>query len=71
MDWPAIYAWLIRPAGFVVASAALFLVSTVAMGSRSYLRNALIGIVLAVIVYYVFDDWLGVRLPAGWLDLPE
>jgi len=67
----AIYAWLIRPAGFVVASAALFLVSTVAMGSRSYLRNALIGIVLAVIVYYVFDDWLGVRLPAGWIDLPE
>jgi putative tricarboxylic transport membrane protein len=79
-DWRAIivmaiglviYAALMKPAGFVVASAVLFVISTVAMGSRSYLRNILIGIVLAVVVYYVFDDWLGVRLPAGWLDLPE
>jgi putative tricarboxylic transport membrane protein len=79
-DWRAIviiavglvfYAALMKPAGFVVASAVLYLLSTFAMGSHRYLRNALIGIVLAVVVYYVFDGWLGVRLPTGWLDLPD
>lgn len=59
------FALLMRPAGFVIASAVLFTISSTAMGSRRHLLNAVIGIVLAAIVFLMFDTWLGVRLPAG------
>jgi len=38
------------------------------MGSRNYLRDIAIAIVLAVVVYYGFTEGLGVRLPAGVLE---
>lgn len=60
-------AVLMRPGGFIVASAALFTISSTAMGSRNVPVNALIGVVLGTIVYFVFDSWLGVRLPSGIL----
>jgi putative tricarboxylic transport membrane protein len=67
------YAILMEFAGFVTASAALFFISALAMGSRSYLRDAAIAIALAVAIFLVFDTWLGVRLPAGvfseWLSM--
>lgn len=75
-DWSAIiimafallcYALLIDTAGFIIASSVLYLISTVSMGSRSYVRNVAIGLVLSTIVFIMFDTWLGVRLPAGWL----
>jgi putative tricarboxylic transport membrane protein len=62
------YAVLMRPAGFIIASTILFTISTWAMGSRAWARNAVIGLVLAVGVYLLFSRWLGVRLPAGWLE---
>lgn len=61
----AAFALLMQPAGFVIASAVLFTISSFAMGAHRHLLNAVIGIVLASIVFLVFDTWLGVRLPAG------
>lgn len=61
----AVFALLMKPAGFIIASAALFTISSTAMGSRKVLHNALIGIVLGTIIYVGFDIWLGVRLPGG------
>jgi putative tricarboxylic transport membrane protein len=61
----AVFAILIEPAGFIIASAALFTISSTAMGSRKIGMNAVIGIVLATIIYVGFDIWLGVRLPGG------
>lgn len=63
-----LYALLINPAGFIVASAVLFFVSAYAMGSRHYLRDAIIGLIVAVAIFVVFDGWLGVRLPDGWFE---
>jgi putative tricarboxylic transport membrane protein len=60
-----VFAILIEPAGFIIASAALFTISSTAMGSRKIGMNAVIGIVLATIIYVGFDIWLGVRLPGG------
>ena len=37
------------------------------MGSRSYVRNLAIGLILSAIVFFMFNNWLGVRLPGGWL----
>lgn len=62
------YAILMGSAGFVIASTALFAISAFAMGSRSYLRDLLFGLVLAATIFLVFDGWLGVRLPDGWFD---
>lgn len=58
-------AVLMRPGGFIVASATLFTISSTAMGSRNVLKNAIIGTILGTIVFFVFDSWLGVRLPIG------
>lgn len=64
----AIFALLIGPAGFIIASAILFAISSTAMGSRRIIANVLIGLILATLIYLVFDTWLGVRLPAGILE---
>ena len=55
--------------GYVFATA-LFLPATAwVLGSRHLLRDTLIGLVVAVVVYVSFTRFLGVRLPAGVLDL--
>lgn len=64
----AVYAFLIERAGFVIASALLFFMAAVVMGSRSFVRDIAIGIILAFATWYVFYEWLGIRLPKGILD---
>lgn len=63
----ALFALLITHAGFVLSSAVLFAVSAFAMGSRRVLPDIAIGVVLGVATFLLFDTWLGVRLPEGWL----
>lgn len=58
---------LIRPAGFVLASTALFWGVAIAFGDRRYLRTPLIGFVLASVVYLAFTRLLDLTLPAGIL----
>ncbi|HEY9266329.1 MAG TPA: tripartite tricarboxylate transporter TctB family protein, partial [Mycobacterium sp.] len=38
------------------------------LGSRHYVRNIVIGAVLAVVSFYAFYSGLGIPLPAGILD---
>jgi putative tricarboxylic transport membrane protein len=73
-DWRAIVAisvglWLqillFESAGFIIASALLFFCVAYAFGSRRYLRDAAIAIVLAVIVYVGFSYGLDLQLPPG------
>ncbi len=63
-----VYLLLIESAGLVIASAALFVVAAFGMGSRRYVRDIAIGILLAAVVYYAFTEYLNVRLPAGLLE---
>jgi putative tricarboxylic transport membrane protein len=63
-----IFAFIVEPLGFTLASAVMFTITSTAMGSRRYLLNALIGLILGVSVFLVFDTWLGVRLPTGILE---
>jgi putative tricarboxylic transport membrane protein len=63
-----IYAIIIKPAGFIIASFVLFSLSSAAMGSRRFVRDAIIGIVMATIAFLVFREWLGIRLPYGVLE---
>ncbi len=61
----AAYLLLIERAGFIIASVALFVITAYGMGSRRYVRDIAIAILLATAVYYGFAEGLGVRLPEG------
>jgi putative tricarboxylic transport membrane protein len=58
---------LMRPAGFVIASALLFVTVARAFGSRRLMRDAAIGLALCVVVHVAFTRGLGLSLPVGVL----
>ena len=74
---PAAFAWvaagllaqmaLIQGAGFPVAAAALFAFTARGFGSARWLRDAVIGLAIGVLVFLFFVRFLNVNLPAGWL----
>ncbi len=63
-----VYVLVLERLGFVLASAILFWGVAFAFGSRSYLRDIVIGVVLSFITYLVFSKLLGLTLPAGVLE---
>lgn len=62
------YMLLIERSGFILASATLFVITAFSMGSRKFVRDIAIGVVIAVAAYIAFSEGLGVRLPQGVLD---
>jgi putative tricarboxylic transport membrane protein len=54
-------------AGFVIAAALLFYCVAWAFGSRRFLRDAVIAVLLAIVVYLGFTRGLDLALPAGVL----
>jgi putative tricarboxylic transport membrane protein len=60
-------ALLIERVGWPISGAILFFGATYALGSRHYVRNAIISIVLSVGSWYLFYAGLGIKLPAGLL----
>jgi len=56
---------LLKTLGFIIVSAALFVVVAVAFGSRSWLRDIATGLILAAVTYVGFTRGLGLQLPAG------
>ncbi len=61
------YLILLEPAGFVIASALLFVGAAFAMGSRKLVRDSAAGVIMAVILYVGFTRGLDLNLPAGIL----
>lgn len=55
--------------GYVVATALFLPVTAWILGSRSPIRDVVVGVGLALVVYIGFTEFLGVRLPAGILGL--
>ncbi len=51
--------------GWIISGTFLFAVSAMAFGSRTHVRNIVIGIVLSSITYVVFDYGLDLDLPTG------
>lgn len=60
-----LHALLLRPAGWPVAGAVLFWGTAAALGSRSWPRDGVVSVALAVLVWLVFARGLGVSLPGG------
>lgn len=59
---------LVNPLGWAIAGALFFAGCATVLGSRHYVRNIVIGAVLAVVSFYAFYSGLGIPLPAGILD---
>ena len=58
---------LLKPLGFIPAGTMLFMAVAFAFGSRRYLRDLLIGLVLTAAAYIGFAHGLGLQLPPGIL----
>ncbi len=58
---------LLKPLGFVPAAIILFMAVTFAFGSRRFLRDGIVAIILAILTYLAFTWLLGLQLPAGIL----
>ena len=54
--------------GWAVSGALLFVGSAWSLGSRTLVRDVIVGFVLSVASWYFFHEGLGVILPAGILD---
>jgi putative tricarboxylic transport membrane protein len=76
-DWPTIAmlaaafvanALLIEPLGWVFSGAILFWGSAFALGSRHYVRDAVIAFALSFGSWYLFALGLGIVLPPGVLE---
>jgi putative tricarboxylic transport membrane protein len=74
MDWPSFgwvsggiiaYGLVIEHLGFIVSSTILFVMVARGFNSRRWLMNAVTGVVLAAIVFAIFNYGLGLTLPTG------
>jgi putative tricarboxylic transport membrane protein len=59
---------LMNPVGWWFSGAVLFWGSAYALGSRHYVRDAVLAFGLSFLTYYVFAVGLGIFLPAGVLQ---
>ncbi|MGH2382601.1 MAG: tripartite tricarboxylate transporter TctB family protein [Candidatus Limnocylindria bacterium] len=55
--------------GYVIATGLFLPVTARVLGSRSPIRDLVIGFVVAIVLYIGFTEYLGVRLPPGLLGL--
>jgi putative tricarboxylic transport membrane protein len=55
--------------GYIPATATFLPIASRILGSRSLLRDVIVGLGIAIVVYFGFTEFLGVRLPGGLLDL--
>jgi putative tricarboxylic transport membrane protein len=62
------YAAALGPIGYIPATTAFLPTAAAILGSRRPVRDLLVAVVLSVVVFIGFTEFLGVRLPAGLLD---
>lgn len=62
-----VYAFVLAPVGYWIATSVLFVACARTLGSRSLMRDITIGVLLSLAVYLAFTRALGVRLPEGVL----
>jgi len=53
--------------GFILASSVLFVTVSLGFGSRRYVRDIIIALVMTTIAYFTFTKLLNLQLPAGLL----
>jgi putative tricarboxylic transport membrane protein len=64
-----VYAFIIAPLGYPIASALFFVAVTVILGSRRWIRDIAIAVIASLALYFGFTLFLGVDLPGGVFEL--
>lgn len=77
-DWRA-FAWitagiicngfLMVPLGFVISGTLLFVLAARGFGNKDWVKNAIIGLIIAIVTYAFFNYGLGLGLPRGVLPV--
>lgn len=57
-----IYATLLKPAGFVVATVGFIMAGAIILGERKYLKLFIIALIGAAVIWFVVDRLLGIYL---------
>ena len=60
-----VYAFVLEPVGYPLATFAVFVVVARVLGSRAIVRDVIAGLVLGFGLFTAFTQYLGVSLPAG------
>ena len=60
-----VYAFLLEPVGYPLATASVFVALARILGSHALVRDVLAGLVLGFGLFTAFTQYLGVSLPAG------
>ena len=64
-----VYAFTLGPLGYIVATAIFVPACSRALGSQHLVRDAVVGLAVALVVYFFFTEVLEIRLPTmGLLD---
>lgn len=64
-----LYAFLVVPLGYLIATALLFFAVSRVLGSRETVRDAIVSLALVIVVYLAFTQFLDISLPKGVLGL--
>lgn len=62
------YCFLFKPLGFVLDSILLSFLGMFLLQNRKYIQMLMISVVTSVLIYIVFANFLGAKLPAGVLS---
>ncbi len=61
------YVVLIEPVGYLLTTVAFISTESRLLGSRAWVRDLVVSVVITASVYTVFNVLLGIRLPAGFI----
>jgi putative tricarboxylic transport membrane protein len=64
-----VYPFALSFLGYIIGTALFFPIGARTLGSKRTVRDLIIGVAVAVIIYVAFTRLLGVRLPAGLLGV--
>jgi len=62
-----VYIFIFEPVGYLISTALFLFIEARILGSRAWLRDALVSVVVSVAIYYFFNGLLKVGLPKGLL----
>ena len=64
----ALHVILLEIAGYVIAATVCFFGVSFGFGSRKYLKDFVISLIFALVVYFSFTKGLNINLPSGFFE---
>lgn len=61
-----LYPIILENLGFILGTTPLAYISLRVIGYKQRLRALVIALIMVLVSYYIFSQWLNVQFPAGW-----